>query len=157
LGKGPRLIGAALACALAIAGCGGGAREGSISKAEFVKQASEICRQADARIRAKFSAYGRSRERRQIERAERAGELTFKEAAAQVGERLLIPVMRKEFEELRGLGIPDESQRRTRALLTAFGEGIEAAEAHPERAAHDGTEAFGKSSRLADEYGLERC
>jgi hypothetical protein len=157
LWKGPRLFGAALACALMAFGCGSGGGEGSISKSEFIRRASEICRAADGRIQAKFAAYGRSSERRKIERAERAGELTFEEASARVAEGILIPVMRQESEELRGLGIPEEGEGRTKALLKAFDEGIKAAEAHPQRAAHDGTEAFGKSSRLAEEYGLEGC
>lgn len=65
--------------------------------------------------------------------------------------------MKRELEEFRALGIPAGDDDQVNALLVAFAEGLEKAEAHPERAATTGTEAFGKSGELAGEYGLEGC
>jgi hypothetical protein len=149
----------ALAVTLIVAGCGGGNGDESsdISKPAFVKKGSAICLTTRRQIRSDFEAYRKGPQGKEIETAEQANELTPEEAAAKVGKEVIVPVMRQELEEFRALGIPPGGDDRVTALLDAFGEGIEAAERHPERVATDGTEAFGKSGRLAGEYGLEGC
>lgn len=136
-------------------GCGEGGT--AITKAEFIERANAVCLKARNRIEAEFAAYGESGEAKEVERAQRANELTANQAASKVAQRILIPATRQEVEELRDLGIPSEDEDRAEALLDAFEEGIEKAEAHPERAARDGTEAFGKPGRLAADYGIESC
>jgi hypothetical protein len=157
LGRGPRLFGAVLLSVLALIpfGCGGGST--GISREEFVKEASSVCRKTGERIQSEFTAYGKSREGREDVRAEEAGELTFREAAIGVANEIVIPAMRRQLAELRALGVPEGDEGRAKALLDAFGEGVEKAEKRPERAAQDGTEAFGRQERLADEYGLQGC
>jgi len=154
------LVFGVLAVAAILTGCGDGEDangQTAITKEEFVKQANAICSNTRRRIEAEFAAYGRSGEAKEAEEAQQANELTGDEAAARVGEKILIPAMRQQLEELRSLDVPSESEDRAEALLGAFGEGIKKAEARPERAARDGTEAFGKSGRLAGEYGIESC
>lgn len=151
-----------LALASVLAGCGGGGAGGqvTIAKAEFIEQANAVCLRTRKEIAAEFASYGESRVAREAERAQRAGELTANEAneaAARVAERILIPAMRSQLEELRELGTPSEDDDRAQAVVDAFDEGIEKAEARPERAARDGTEAFGRAHRLADEYGVANC
>jgi hypothetical protein len=149
------LFSAALVVAVLV-GCGG--NEGTaITKAEFIEKANAVCAKTKERVETEFAAYGDSGEAREAERAQRANELTVNEAAAKVAVKILIPAMRQEVEELRDLGVPSEGEGRAEALLDAFAEGIEKAEARPERAARDGTEAFGRSGRLAEEYGIENC
>jgi hypothetical protein len=160
--KGPRLVGAvptALAVALIAAGCGGGDGDesGQISKAAFVAKGSAICVATRRQIRSDFETYRKGPQGKEIERAEQANELTPEEAAAKVGKEIIVPVMRQELEEFRALGIPPGGDDQVTALLKAFEEGIDAAERHPERVATDGTEAFGKSGRLAADYSLEGC
>ena len=154
----PSLL-AASAVALTLAGCGGAAGEepAPISRSAFVEKGSAICVATRQGIRSDFEAFTKGREGREIERAEKANELTPEEAAAQVGEEIIVPAMRQELEELRALGVPPGDDEKVMALLTAFEEGVEKAEEHPERAATDGTEAFGKSGRAADAYGLDGC
>lgn len=164
--QGPRPGGAVLALfsaaaviALSLAGCGGDERT-AITKTEFIDQANAICLKTSKQIETEFAAYGESEAAKEAERAQRANELTANaanQAAARVTERILIPAMRQQLDELRSLGFPDGDEARAKALLDAFDEGIEKAEARPERAARDGTEAFGKSGRLAGEYGIESC
>jgi hypothetical protein len=139
-----------------VLGCGGG-ESPAISRAQFVREASAICGRTRDRIQSEFAAYGKSREGREAVRAEKAGELTYGEEAVRVGRRIVIPAMRRQFDELRALGVPAGGEERAKVLLAAFGAGVGKAEAHPERAAQDGTEAFGKQERLAEEYGLENC
>jgi hypothetical protein len=153
------LFSAALTAVVILAGCGE-SDEPAISKAEFIEQASAVCAKTSSRIETEFAAYGESREAREVERARRANELTAEKAnkaAARVGEEILIPAIRRQLAELRELGVPREDGGGTEELLAAFDEGIEKAEARPERAARDGTEAFGKSRRLAEEYGIDNC
>jgi hypothetical protein len=152
----------ALALASAFAGCGGDDAGGevTITRAKFIERANAVCLETRREISAEFASYGESRVAKEAERAQRANELSAdeaNEAAAKVAERILIPAMRTQLEELRELGTPSEDGDRARAMLDAFDEGLEKAEARPERAARDGTEAFGRAGRLADEYGIANC
>ncbi len=105
-------------------------------------------------IRADFEAFTKSAEGREVERAEKAKELTPGEAAAQVGEEIIVPAMRRELEEFRDLGVPPGDDRAVTALLVALEAGLEKAEGNPERAAADG---FSESGEAAKGYGLEGC
>jgi hypothetical protein len=142
-----------------VAGCGGGDGEKPppISKAAFVKRGSVICEATRRRIRADFEEFTRGKGGEEIEKAEKAGELTPEEAAARVGEEIVVPAMRRELEEFRALGVPPGDGEKATALLAAFEEGVEKAERHPERAASDGSEAFARSGKVAAAYGLEGC
>lgn len=146
-----------IALTLVLAGCGSDDEPARISKSEFLEKASVICVSTRRGIRADFETYARGREGRSDALAEKAGKLTPEEAAAKVGGKIIVPAMKRELEELRALGIPQGDGARVNALLSAFEEGVEKAEAHPERAAATGTEAFGRSGKLAGEYGLEGC
>jgi hypothetical protein len=150
---------AVLVAALIVAGCGGGigAEPAQISRATFIEKGSAICLATKREIRADFETYRKGEQGREIEKAEKSNELTPVEAAARVGREVIVPVMHQELEEFRVLGVPAGDDDRVTALLDAFEQGVEAAEGHPERVAMDGTEAFGKSGRLASEYGLENC
>lgn len=149
----------ALTVALSVTGCGGGDGEESVQilRSAFAEKGSAICLATRRKIRSDFEAYVRGQEGREVERAEKAGKLTAEEAAAKVGETIIVPAMRQELEELEALGAPAGDKDRVNALLTAFEEGVERAARHPERAASDGTEAFGKSGKVAANYGLEGC
>lgn len=156
-GRGPWLnvaCGGLLAAALIAAGCGGsGSGEPTpIAKSDFIEGAEAVCAEAARRIESEFQAYERSGRA-----ADEANELSVNEAAASVAKKILIPAKRQELEELRKLEIPEEDADRVNAMIAALDEGVEKAEARPERAARDGTEAFGKVDRLAAEYGIEGC
>jgi hypothetical protein len=150
---------AAIATIAAIPACGGG-DSAELTKTEFAARADAICSKTRKRIEAEFTAYGESKAAREAAEAQRANELTAakaNEAAATVAETILIPAMRQELEELHDLGVPAEDDKRAEALFDALEQGIAKAEARPERAARDGSEAFGELRRLADEYGIESC
>lgn len=147
----------ALALAFLAVGCGSGDEPAPISRSAFVEKGSTICVATRQGIRSDFETFTKGKGGREIERAEKANEMTPEEAAAQVGEEIIVPAMRKELEEFRALGVPPEDDDKVAALLNALQEGVEKAEKHPERAATDGTEAFGNSREVADDYGLEGC
>jgi hypothetical protein len=148
---------AALALSLIAAGCGGDSEAATPSKAQFAKQADAICAKTTKRIEAEVQSYIQGPKAKEIEEEVQASELTSNEAAARVTEEILIPAKENQLEELEAIGIPSEGEAEAKALVASYAEGIEKAEAHPERAVKDGTEAFGKSSRLAEEYGLKEC
>lgn len=145
-----------LALALVGVGCGGGSggEPAPISRAVFIARGSAICVATRRGIRSDFEAFTKSADGREIERAERAGELTPEEAAGQVGEGIVVPAMRRELEEFRALGVPPGEDREVAALLAAFEAGLEKEEGDPKRAAADG---FSESGKVADGYGLEGC
>jgi hypothetical protein len=149
----------ALVITAAVAGCGGGDGDEPppISRSAFVEKGSAICVSTRQGIRSDFEAFTKGSEGQEVARAERAGELTPEEAAARVGEKIIIPAMRQELEEFRALGIPPGDSDKVTALLETFEEGVKKAEKSPERAAASGTEAFGESGRVAAAYGLEGC
>jgi hypothetical protein len=143
---------------LIVAGCGGSGDEPTqISRVAFVKKGGAACLATKRQIRSDFEAYRKGPQGREMERAEKTNELTPEEAAAKVGKEIIVPAMRQELEEFQALGVPPGDEAEVTALLEAFEEGIEKAVRHPERVATDGTEAFGKSGRLAGDYGLESC
>jgi hypothetical protein len=148
-----------LAVALISVGCGGGRSDSpaQIPKREFVEKGSAICVATRKRIRSDFEVYTRGKEGREVELAEKAEEMTPEEAAGRIGRKIIVPAMKRELEEFQGLGIPEGDEDQVDALLRAFEEGVEKADAHPERAATTGTEAFGTSGKLASEYGLRGC
>lgn len=149
-------LAASVAIAVLAAGCGD---EGSTAptRAEFVAGVNEICAETRSRIESEFTAYGASKARRKAEGAQRSGALTPDEVAAKVAQKIIIPAMGDEVDELRALGLPNRENDRAEELLDAFGEGVRKAKAHPERAARDGSEAFGEARRLAREFGIENC
>ncbi|MGH2975106.1 MAG: hypothetical protein ACRDLL_09615 [Solirubrobacterales bacterium] len=150
---------AVLAIAVIGVGCGGGGNgvEVAIPKPEFVKRASVVCQKASRRIKTEFAAYLNGGKSKEVERAEKAGEMTTGEAASMIAEEIVIPAMREERDAIRLLGIPAGDKGRAVALVAAFRSGVEEAEAHPQKAAEDGTDAFGRQERLAREYGLDGC
>lgn len=151
-----RAVPSVLALALVGAGCGGGSGDepAPISRSAFVGRGSAICVATRRGIRSDFEAFTKSADGREIERAEKAGELTPEDAAGQVGEEIVVPAMRRELEEFRALGVPLGEDREVAALLGTFEAGLEKAEGNPKRAAADG---FSESGRVAEGYGLEGC
>jgi heme-degrading monooxygenase HmoA len=147
----------ALAAAFVLVGCGADEDSAQISKSAFVNKGSAICIATRRGIRSDFEAFTKGSEGKEVERAEKANELTPEEAAERVGEEIVIPAMRQELAEFRALGVPPGGEDEVIALLKAFEEGVDRAEGDPEGAATDGTEAFGESGKVAEAYGLEGC
>lgn len=144
---------AGLAIAVIVSGCGGGdgndSASGSISKAAFVKRGNAICEATHNKVRSEIATLLRGHEPTNAVEAV--------EAEAEVGTKVLIPVMRDQAREIDALGAPAGDEARVKAIVVATEEGLVKAAKHPERAVKDGTEAFGKANRLARAYGLTAC
>lgn len=137
---------AAVIIAFTAIGCGGKNQSDAAAKAEFVKKADALCKEAEKALQVGIQEELAGHEPRNAAAA--------KQAEAQIGKKVLIPAKRREAGELQALGSPSGDEDRVAAIVQATREGLRKAEAHPERAVKDGTEAFGKANRLKQEYGL---
>ncbi len=145
------MAGLLLIAALAIVGCGDSDEEAtasSITKAEFVKKANATCKAAEEQIQGDFGAY-----------AVEIGELKNPTESdyAKLIEVVLVPNLEEEIEKLRELGAPSGDESEVDAMIEAREESIELAEEDPRLVVDKGEAIFGKSSQLAEEYGLEAC
>ena len=94
-------IAVGLAIGLLAAGCGGGGGDTtSISKAEFVKKANNVCARAAKRVSSQFAAlvagYGGKDPKGDV----------LKAAQKKIVETVLAPNKRSEIEQLRKIGTP---------------------------------------------------
>jgi hypothetical protein len=108
-----------LALCLLVAGCGGGdddsAEAQPIDKATFAKRATSICKQASGRIAGGVSAEIKSKST----------------TAVDLVQKVLIPGLETELEELRALGVPTEGKQEVQAFFKASQNVIEKAKADP--------------------------
>lgn len=139
---------AAVAVALAIAGCGGGDSSGSISKEEFIAKADAICKKSNSRMEAAFGKF--------LQGNPNLTKTTGPKFERLVGD-VMVPNLKREVEELRALEIPDGGEEKVNAMIAALEEGVETAERDPQAVTNSSDVVFGISSRIAGEYGLEVC
>jgi hypothetical protein len=141
-----------LALALIGAGCGsddeGEVTAAEISKAEFVKQADAACKRSEKQIQEDFAAYVKDHE--DIQKPTEAD-------YAELVDVILSPNVEQEVEDIRALGAPSGDEEEIEGLLAAREESVEVAEEDPEALISNGDRIFAKSSKLAEEYGLEVC
>ena len=138
--------------AVGLAGCGGSddedATASSITKAEFIKQADEVCREGEKRVQKDFDAY--------VKENEDLKEPTDADYAALVA-AVLAPNAERETEQLRELGAPDGDEEQIEAMLEAREQGLKDAEARPKAVVTSGEDIFAGASKIATDYGLKVC
>jgi hypothetical protein len=135
-----------LAC---LSGCGGDGQTSSsesLTKAQFIKRASAICRSEEARkTRALRSASGRGKNylngsRRDLERL--------------ISEAIL-PLYAEMIEEIAELSPPPEDAARVERIVSRYERKLAEAEANPGRQIVD--DSFTEVNQLAASYGIEDC
>jgi hypothetical protein len=139
-----------VAFAACLSGCGGSGGEASesqpLTKAQFIKRASAICRSEEARktraLRA-ASMHGRNY---------LAG--SHRELARLVSDEIL-PLYAEMIEELAELNPPAAEQRKVEQIVSRYEETLKEAEANPGRQLVD--DSFVKVNQLAGRYGIEDC
>jgi len=161
--------------AVGLAGCGGSddedATASSITKAEFIKQADEVCREGEKRVQKDFDAYVKENEDLKeptdadyaalvaavlAPNAEHLKEPTDADYAALVA-AVLAPNAERETEQLRELGAPDGDEEQIEAMLEAREQGLKDAEARPKAVVTSGEDIFAGASKIATDYGLKVC
>lgn len=162
------LIAVALTIALIGAGCGGGsdgsdgtgsapeeAGDGasSISKAEFLKKADNVCAEGGKEVEAEFQAY--LKKNNLEEGKETPAE--NKAHVVEIAETIAIPGLQQQVKEIRALGAPSGEEAEVEAFIGAVEEALKEGEAEPASLIGATSELFAKADKLAQEYGLKVC
>jgi len=124
-------------------GASGGeaANAGGGTKAEFIKAADQICKEARKEIDAQLPNL--------LE-----GELT--EESPGFVEEAVVPGVEKQIEEIQALETPAEATEASETLVVSFEEMIEEAEADPEAFVVEGKPAI-KAQETAKKLGFKAC
>jgi len=163
-----------LAIALIAVGCGGGGsgsggsgggsssdetssgdEAGSLSKAEFIKQADAICKEGSEEVRTEFATYLKENKIKEIgegneSKAETEGRIEEVIEAA-------IPTLQQQLDGIRELAAPPADEAQVNAYLEAAEEGIEKGEEDPVELFTATEKVLAKSDKLAKEIGFKVC
>jgi len=138
-----------LAFAIGLAGCGGGSdttEASTLTKAEYVKQADQICAKTEGRQRALLTKF--QKENTKLGSGQAATEKMISFAA--------LPPMEEQIQELSQLPPPSKEAAKAKAYVKELEKGLEIAEQEP------GTllitpGAFTKSEEAAQAFGFKTC
>jgi len=153
---------------LLVAGCGGdddgGGTTGtggqitveakSLSKAEFIERADEICRARTEKVEAEFNAFLKRNADLGSSRAEQGA------AAKEVVETIYLPAGEEQIDRIASLGAPEGDEQQIVSLLEAIRKGMDEAEDHPlrfVRALSIDYKPFAEAEELAAAYGFSEC
>lgn len=143
------LLTALAALAMIVAGCGGSddstESTSSLTKAEFVKKGNAICVEGGKKLKAEIVGF--YEEKKQPTKAQ------LEEAAIEI----LVPALRKEVEEIRGLGLPSEGGKEADKVLTTMEKALKEGEEDPSILIVEGPGPFAEANKLAKAFGLTKC
>ena len=145
------LLVGALALLVLAAGCGGGGDSSSgeaLTKAEFIKQGDEICKQGEAQLEEETEEF-----------VEENNVDTEKPTAAQqeaVIETVVGPALRKQAEEIGELAAPSGEEEAVEEIVTALETGAGKLEEEPKKAL-EGENPVEEAGTLAKEFGFKEC
>jgi hypothetical protein len=151
------LLGAALAVAL-VAGCGssddsttaGGDEGGSLTKAEFVKQADAICAKGGKEINAGFEEFTQ-------EKGISETKAPPKDVQEEAVEEILIPSIGRQIDEVKALGTPAGDEGELDEVIGAEEEVLEEGEENPLAMINGESAKEKEANKLASDYGLKVC
>jgi hypothetical protein len=147
------LLAAVMALAVVAAGCGSSSDDDStegavaLTKAEFIKQGDQICKQAGEDSQAEAEEFA---DENDFE-LEKASKEQLEEAIDQV----LVPVLNNQVEEIKALGAPEGDEDQVEAILVALEDGSDEVAADPSRAFE--ADPLKQAKRLAQGYGFKVC
>jgi hypothetical protein len=137
---------------LALAGCGGGSDEPTLTKKQYVRQGNRICR------------HGYKRQARWVEAFDKAHGFNYGEPNKHEREVtntvIALKVEREKIQELEALPVPEGDEARLRKIFKAMEEGIRQSEKHPDYLAEPTPahpEPFQEARDLATAYGIWIC
>jgi len=143
---------------LLLAGCGGGgssestnAQTGTLTKAQFLKQANAICVQGTAAMNKGDVAFW-------AKHRPQGGKPPSQGLVNQLQLQAILPVRARELRQIRALGLPRGDEQRVEAILGAWQEGVEKGKEEPSSLDSAGPEfAFYKAYSMGIDYGLAKC
>jgi hypothetical protein len=139
---------ALLSLGLLSAGCGDSDDEtttATLSKAQFIKQADEICGKTEGRQLKRIEEF----QKRQLP----PGPKAERELVLFAG----IPPLALEAEELEELPLPGSGGSEAEAFIESFSAGVEKAEKDPTSLLGEKTNPFAEAEKLAREFGFKVC
>lgn len=144
----------AFVAALAVAGCGGASDETTtgalsdpapLSKAEFIREADQICLSSESRIEAAADDYATAKKppsRKQV---------------ASVAKGVVIPALEAEVQAIEALGEPAEGAGQVRMILALTRQGIEAVRSSPASLLDGPPKELVEANRLSRKFGAAQC
>jgi hypothetical protein len=153
------LLAAAVALLLAAGGCGGSdssasengevtVESGSLSKAQFVKQADAICQKRVVEVQLKFRPLSRSFA--SASPAEQEAE------ASKFVNDVIVPAYEEQIEEVSALGAPSGEEEKVAAVLNAIQARLGDAKEDPSKFLQTAS-PFAKAAKLGRAYGFTVC
>lgn len=147
-----------MAVALFSAGCGGSdssasggevtVTTGSLSKAEFVKRADAICKEAREKFTREYTAFAK--------KVQRTSKTAQEAASGELIEDILIPNFQKDVDEISALGAPKGDEEKVAAFLNALQQQLEEIHERP-KILETTVTPLAKAEKLAKTYGLTGC
>lgn len=123
-----RIIGVVAGCVFLVAlvgGCGGGSgTSSSLTKAEFTKQANEICATRKKEWKTDLASY----EKEVVAQKAGSDPEAQKELAEDVLEESMLPSLQKQLDALEELGAPEEIEKQVDKMLKSLSSGVEGVE-----------------------------
>ncbi len=139
---------ALLAAAAFVAGCGSSDDE-ALTKAEFVKQGNQICKDGlEDRAESLSSRPGLGTKLSEEEIIAKTEPLV---------EDGLLPVIQREAEELGDLAAPEGEEVRVDAIVESLEEAVAEGEKDIQGVMSGAPNHFEESNKLAEDYGLTEC
>jgi type IV pilus biogenesis protein CpaD/CtpE len=142
----------AICVALVLAGCGDDGEtttttttSAPLTKAEFLRQADQICLSGDSQIEAAAD-----------DLATAGGEPSAAEVR-RIALRIVIPGLEAEVRAIRALGAPAGDEAAVERILSATERGITQIEADPEAVIEGPPPGLREAGRLARRYGSDQC
>jgi hypothetical protein len=136
-------------------GTGGGGSEAAdstddqtISKADFAKQANQICRKTLRNVTEKTVPI--------IEREGKRPGNDPEELEVRLVSSIMAPELRAELEQLQDLGVPSGDEKQVNTILNAIEGVVVEAETNAAKVVKYNT-ALVKPSNLAKQYGISEC
>ncbi len=126
---------------------------GSLSKADFIQQADEICEAAAAKAAEAGARYGQEREHAPSLQASKA---MLKEQLPKFVNNDLSPAFEGAIAEVSSLGAPSGDAKQITAVFTELQAGLDQAKKNPEKF-FLGNAAFFKAFELGKAYGFQQC
>jgi hypothetical protein len=131
---------------LLFAGCGGGDESTTLTRAEFVQQVNNICKEAAAERRSLFQ--------QEIAKL-KPGEATLKDRETLIHNVFVVPY-ENTADQIESLGAPSGDEEKIQALIEAMEAASRKVEKKPQ-VALESTIQYAVPNKLAIDYGLKGC
>jgi hypothetical protein len=143
--RAPALVGLVVGLAL-VAGCGND--EKPLSKAEYLKRASTICREGNQEL-----ATASQKAFKDLKQGEKPTAEQLKRYARDV----VVPMVRKQVEALRDLPEPKGAADQVDEIYDAFEEALDRIDKRPSLLTPNVFELFKEADELSKKYGFPVC